>query len=343
MSEIYKSSPLAGGNHITRDCIELHKDHITIVKAGVFKSKSVEALYEDVVIKETNMPLVGFCSIKLGVPTQAFWLDVSGLSKKEVKRIQEVIKKGYLDDCSEDEDDENGEADESKSGTDDLNNEGLIYIGKVYSDELEHVLNNAVKDGFLNEKKKEIVRRRADDEGEDPDEVEMELESRLFVRRHPLEVISQIYTGKGRKCVYSAELDHLITSAVIDGTLTDKKRAIIINRANEEDENIDEVEMELESRLYDVQQKVKLPQANASPIIGSDIQSPRHNESTRENTKSVGTMSQDLEDLIEMALANGELSDKYRNILMKRAASEGLDLDEFEMILDARAYKAKKL
>ena len=52
--------------------------------------------------------------------------------------------------------------------------------------------------------------------------------------------------------------------------------------------------------------------------------------------------SEELEELIEIAIADGELTEKKRQILFKRAISEGIDLDEFEMILDSRLSKKRK-
>ena len=52
--------------------------------------------------------------------------------------------------------------------------------------------------------------------------------------------------------------------------------------------------------------------------------------------------SEELEALIEVAILEGELPDKKRQILIKRAVSEGIDPDEFEMILDSRLYKRRK-
>ena len=46
-----------------------------------------------------------------------------------------------------------------------------------------------------------------------------------------------------------------------------------------------------------------------------------------------------LESLIEAALIDGKLTDKEKQILFKKAETLGIDLDEFEMILDARLYK----
>ena len=52
--------------------------------------------------------------------------------------------------------------------------------------------------------------------------------------------------------------------------------------------------------------------------------------------------SEELEMLMDAALADGELTEKEKQILFKRAQAEGVDLDEFEMILDARLIKQKK-
>lgn len=46
--------------------------------------------------------------------------------------------------------------------------------------------------------------------------------------------------------------------------------------------------------------------------------------------------SERIEALIKAAFADGELTDKERQVLMRKAAEEGIDPDEFEMVLDAR-------
>ncbi len=46
--------------------------------------------------------------------------------------------------------------------------------------------------------------------------------------------------------------------------------------------------------------------------------------------------SSKLENLIEMALSDGELSEKEKQVLFKKAEMEGIDLDEFEMVMDAK-------
>lgn len=49
-----------------------------------------------------------------------------------------------------------------------------------------------------------------------------------------------------------------------------------------------------------------------------------------------------IESLISAALADGELTEKEKQILFKRAEAEGIDLDEFEMVLDARLVELEK-
>lgn len=52
--------------------------------------------------------------------------------------------------------------------------------------------------------------------------------------------------------------------------------------------------------------------------------------------------NEELESLIEAALADGVLTDKKKQVLFKKAESLGIDHDEFEMVLDARLAKAKQ-
>ncbi|MBP3285367.1 MAG: hypothetical protein J6M15_00285 [Prevotella sp.] len=52
--------------------------------------------------------------------------------------------------------------------------------------------------------------------------------------------------------------------------------------------------------------------------------------------------SKELEEVIEAALADGVLTDKERAVLHKRAAAEGVDPDELDVVIDGRLAKAKK-
>lgn len=52
--------------------------------------------------------------------------------------------------------------------------------------------------------------------------------------------------------------------------------------------------------------------------------------------------NQQLEELIDAALEDGVLTEKEKQVLFKKAQSMGIDLDEFEMVLDARLVKLQK-
>lgn len=52
--------------------------------------------------------------------------------------------------------------------------------------------------------------------------------------------------------------------------------------------------------------------------------------------------NEQIEKLIELALADGELTEKEKQVLFKRAEAEGIDLDEFEMVLEARIFEKTK-
>lgn len=52
--------------------------------------------------------------------------------------------------------------------------------------------------------------------------------------------------------------------------------------------------------------------------------------------------NEQLEQLIDAALTDGILTEKEKQILFKKAQSMGIDLDEFEMVLDARLHKINK-
>ena len=49
-----------------------------------------------------------------------------------------------------------------------------------------------------------------------------------------------------------------------------------------------------------------------------------------------------IENLINFALADGELTEKEKQILFKKAEEEGIDLDEFEMVLDAKLHEKQQ-
>ena len=51
--------------------------------------------------------------------------------------------------------------------------------------------------------------------------------------------------------------------------------------------------------------------------------------------------NEQIEALISAALADGMLTEKEKQVLFKKAQTQGIDLDEFEMVLEARLYEKK--
>ncbi|PWH11175.1 hypothetical protein DEJ39_02455 [Bacteroidetes bacterium SCGC AAA795-G10] len=54
-------------------------------------------------------------------------------------------------------------------------------------------------------------------------------------------------------------------------------------------------------------------------------------------------MNTEIERLIELAIADGEITDKERAVIIKKAEKFDVDPDEVEMILDGRLHESKKL
>lgn len=52
--------------------------------------------------------------------------------------------------------------------------------------------------------------------------------------------------------------------------------------------------------------------------------------------------NEQIENLINLALADGELTEKEKQVLYKKAEAVGIDLDEFEMVLDAKLFEKQQ-
>ncbi|WP_353079210.1 hypothetical protein [Flavobacterium sp.] len=52
--------------------------------------------------------------------------------------------------------------------------------------------------------------------------------------------------------------------------------------------------------------------------------------------------NEQIENLINLALADGDLTEKEKQILFKKAEAIGIDLDEFEMVLDAKLFEKQQ-
>lgn len=132
----------------------------------------------------------------------------------------------------------------------------------VFSERLEAMIEAALQDGVLTQKEKEVIFRRAEKEGEDLDEFEILFAARLAqlgirVEESTLEEPSMIQVpempqnvpSKGPDGMFSERLEFLIHNAVEDGQVTEKERAAIIRRAQAEGEDLDEVDIYIQSLL----------------------------------------------------------------------------------------------
>ena len=107
-----------------------------------------------------------------------------------------ALPEDMSDDEEEEDDDEYGEEDtkdvdieveeeeddnEEESQSESIAKPQIVKSpGNLFSDALEELINYVAESDELTDKKKEIVLRRAVNEGEDPDEVEMVLEARFY-------------------------------------------------------------------------------------------------------------------------------------------------------------------
>ena len=87
--------------------------------------------------------------------------------------------------------------------------------------------------------------------------------------------------------------------------------------------------------------EVITPQVTKEEPSNSDTSSSLQNN-TPQTTNSESMYDEQLEKFIEMALMDGELSEKEREILFKKATAAGIDHDEFEMVLSARLFERQQ-
>jgi hypothetical protein len=76
--------------------------------------------------------------------------------------------------------------------------------------------------------------------------------------------------------------------------------------------------------------------------VGKPKDKPTTTKEKTSEQKPAQTVSIDLEKLIAAALVDGVVTDKERAILCKKVKEAGGDVDEFEMLLDARIYEAQQ-
>lgn len=97
----------------------------------------------------------------------------------------------------------------------------------------------------------------------------------------------------------------------------------------------------------------QLKDAGASMLFGETKAQPVNRETTQaqmqvqmqptaQQSTSTEVYNPQLEKLIDLALADGELTEKEKQVLFKKAEAMGIDLDEFEMVLEAKLYERSK-
>ena len=117
--------------------------------------------------------------------------------------------------------------------------------------------------------------------------------------------------------MYNEKLEALITAALADGVLTDKEKNLLFKKAEAMGIDLDEFELVLNGRL-----------------------AKRKKEMEAQATKKNGAIPQELDNLIKEYLSDGIISPKERQVLLNKAQTLGLNLDEVDLYIDAQQQKA---
>lgn len=125
-------------------------------------------------------------------------------------------------------------------------------------------------------------------------------------------------------------------------------RAIVEAKA-EYTEAIKEAKEELDKAIEEAKEErdkaideAKENQKTDIEVGTANTQKKKSGETTRTDTLGSGLYDSKIEELINCALIDGKLSEKEKQVLLKKAETQGIDLDEFEMVLDARIVQFEK-
>ena len=121
--------------------------------------------------------------------------------------------------------------------------------------------------------------------------------------------------------MFSERLEKLIQSSLQDGILTDQEKAAIIKRAKAEGEDIDEVEIYIDSLLQKRQKEL-------------------NNSAVKKQAKT--SSMDELKKLIDAAMTDGIITPKEREVITKKAAALGMDADEVDVYLDAEIQNTEQ-
>lgn len=123
--------------------------------------------------------------------------------------------------------------------------------------------------------------------------------------------------------MYNEKLEALISAALADGVLTEKEKQVLFKKAEVMGIDLDEFEMVLEGRLAKCQKE----KAEKEPQPAKPTQKKK-------------AIPQELDDLIQEYLTDGIISAKERQVLLNKAMSLGLNVDEVDLYIDAQQQKA---
>ena len=122
--------------------------------------------------------------------------------------------------------------------------------------------------------------------------------------------------------MYNEKLEALISAALADGVLTEKEKQVLFKKAEAMGIDLDEFEMVLEGRIAKCQKE----KAEKEPQPAKPTQKK--------------AIPQELDDLIQEYLTDGIISAKERQVLLDKAMSLGLNVDEVDLYIDAQQQKA---
>ena len=100
----------------------------------------------------------------------------------------------------------------------------------------------------------------------------------------------------------------------------------------EEEEEEEEEELDEEEEIEEDDEDSSCSPSNAPSVEDST-------DSGKEKSVADGMFSDKINKLISIALVDGKITDAERSVLMKKAMAEGIDEDEFEMVLEAMLYE----
>jgi RNA polymerase subunit RPABC4/transcription elongation factor Spt4 len=130
--------------------------------------------------------------------------------------------------------------------------------------------------------------------------------------------------------LYSSKLDSLIEMALSDGELTEKEKQVLYKRAEAEGIDLDEFEMILDSKLKNQQYKPHPPTIISTSNISEN------------NTPLNPDRYVELDNLINIALTDGFISEMERETLINKGLTTGIPQGEISMILDAKVIEKQK-